>query len=673
MSVVTTQPKTSEAIRSSVRSSLADRGEAESLKARTRSIRAGNVITSLGGAGGALQTMAGPRKARSQEKEELSSLNNHFASYIQNMRSLQQRNSALEAQVLKLQATETTAHTKALFEKETKDLRKLVDELSEDKAKMVLERNKWRDQAEEYKKKWDDEAAWHAELNTEVAKLNKDLYAVTLIRVDLQNKLATMQEEIDFMVSVHKQELKQLQDQLNQSLSIVAVEQTQEAGPDVIAELYDLRQIYENFCRDIQEEAEAKYKEKFTEIEIERERDSKTMLAARGELITSRKELSELRGQLNTVMTTTETLQNRPGSDSQFSSRPVRSSHQESMATQVSRKTVVTTSEGALQTLSDARMTRASEKKELGILNDRFATYIDRVRALNESNATLEVQLQAAQVKAAPVDKAKFEEMLKELRTKVDELSKEKAQVEVERNSWQTQAEEWQGKCEDQISVRSELKADIEKHKMELEIITAARAGFESRLAVAQEEIEFVRKTHSEEMTVLQEELALTVTKIESQQPVMTGPDLSDTLKEIREQYETIGQANKQDAEAKYKEKFAEIALLREKDSEALAAARTEVAEFQKKLSTIRAESEAIRSKNGALEDSLKLTETRMLKEVEGYRQSIGKREAQIEKMKLEMAQNLTNYQELMNVKLALDIEIAAYRKLLEGEEMRLF
>ncbi|CAH1253930.1 GFAP [Branchiostoma lanceolatum] len=343
------------------------------------------------------------------------------------------------------------------------------------------------------------------------------------------------------------------------------------------------------------------------------------------------------------------------------------------MAAQVSRKTVVTTSEGALQTLSDARMTRASEKKELGILNDRFATYIDRVRALNESNATLEIQLQAAQVKAAPVDKAKFEEMLKELRTKVDELSKEKAQVEVERNSWQTQAEEWQGKCEDQISVRSELKADIEKHKMELEIITAARAGFESRLAVAQEEIEFVRKTHSEEMTVLQEELALTVTKIESQQTVMTGPDLSDTLKEIREQYETIGQANKQDAEAKYKEKFAEIALLREKDSEALAAARTEVAEFQKKLSTIRAESEAIRSKNGALEDSLKLTETRMLKEVEGYRQSIGKREAQIEKMKLEMAQNLTNYQELMNVKLALDIEIAAYRKLLEGEEMRLF
>ncbi|XP_035665876.1 non-neuronal cytoplasmic intermediate filament protein-like [Branchiostoma floridae] len=309
-----TQPKTSEAIRSSVWSSLIASGEdvsrsgPESLKARTRAIRAGNVITSLEGPGGTQQTMAGARKARVQEREELSAMDNLFASYIEKMRSLQQRNYAMEAQVLKLQASETTAHTKTLYEKETRDLRALVDELSEEKVKMVLERNQWREQAEEYRRKWEDEAAWHAELNTEVSKLNKDVYAVTQVHLDLQNKISTIKEEMDFMMMVHKHELKPLQDQLNESLSISAKDRTQESGLNVITKLYDLRQQYEDFCRGIQDEAESKYKEKFTELTLERERDNMTMLAARSELITSQKEVSDLREQFSTLMTTTETL-----------------------------------------------------------------------------------------------------------------------------------------------------------------------------------------------------------------------------------------------------------------------------------------------------------------------------------------------------------------------------
>lgn len=99
---------------------------------------------------------ASPTKmTRVQEKEELQHLNDRLAVYIDRVKSLEEMNTKLTAEITLIKSrTQTEVESvKSSFESELADARRLLDETAKEKAREQMENRKNAALAEDYKKK----------------------------------------------------------------------------------------------------------------------------------------------------------------------------------------------------------------------------------------------------------------------------------------------------------------------------------------------------------------------------------------------------------------------------------------------------------------------------------------------------------------------------------------
>ncbi|MEQ2295286.1 hypothetical protein AMECASPLE_012473 [Ameca splendens] len=320
---------------------------------------------------------------------------------------------------------------------------------------------------------------------------------------------------------------------------------------------------------------------------------------------------------------------------------------------------------------NEYKIIRTNEKEQMQGLNDRFAMFIEKVRNLEQQNKVLETELVALrQRQAEPSRLAElYQQEIRELRSQLEELNGEKSQVVIERDNIDDDLQKLRGKYDEEFRAREEAEAILKAFKKDVDDATMVRLDLEKKVESLLDEINFLRKVHEEEVAELSDMIQAAQVSVEME---VSKPDLTSALKEIRSQYESMASKNLQSAEEWYKSKFADLTEQASRSGDAIRASREEVNEFRRQLQSKTIEIESLRGTAESLENQLREMEDRHNMEINSYQENMAELENDLRTTKSEMARHLREYQDLLNVKMALDIEIAAYRKLLEGEETRI-
>lgn len=95
------------------------------------------------------------RVSRLEEKDQLTTLNDRLAAYIDHIRSLEKDNERLTLQVHTFEETSKREvdNVKALYEKELAAARRLVDEIAKENAKLSVSVGTYKSEAEEWMRK----------------------------------------------------------------------------------------------------------------------------------------------------------------------------------------------------------------------------------------------------------------------------------------------------------------------------------------------------------------------------------------------------------------------------------------------------------------------------------------------------------------------------------------
>ncbi|XP_005746075.1 keratin, type I cytoskeletal 19-like [Pundamilia nyererei] len=312
-----------------------------------------------------------------------------------------------------------------------------------------------------------------------------------------------------------------------------------------------------------------------------------------------------------------------------------------------------------------------NEKVTMQNLNDRLASYLEKVRSLETSNAQLERQIREWYEKQTPTvrDYSKYEKIIADLRKKIGLATQDNARLMLQIDNARLAAEDFRIKFENELAVRMSVESDIAGLRRVLDDLTMSRSDLEMQVEGLKEELVYLKKNHEEELAALRGQVSGSSVNVEVD--AKPQEDLNKVLDEIRAQYEGINEKNRREMEAWYKVKFDELNKQVASSTETLQSSKTEINDLKRTLQALQIELQSQISLKSALEGQLSETESRYSLQLTRLQAMVDGLEKELSEVRVDIERQSMEYQLLLDIKTRLEMEIAEYRRLLDGEDIQ--
>ncbi|CAM9905547.1 unnamed protein product [Lampetra planeri] len=367
--------------------------------------------------------------------------------------------------------------------------------------------------------------------------------------------------------------------------------------------------------------------------------------------------------------------------------------------------------------LSPARITRAQEKEELSNLNDRLAVYIDKMRSLEAENSMLRMRMsESEEVVTSEVTgiKASFERELADARRCLDSVAHEKARIEIESGKLRADFNELYSRMaqkerdlaaalgrnkdleaqlgskshalgtalaqqrilEDELrslkASLSSLEGNLLNLKKQLEEETLARVTAENAAQSLKEELEFRRSMFENEVKETRKRHESRLVEIDAGHQQEYENKLAQALQDLRAEHTDQVQLYKRELENNYKTKMENAKMSLQQNSTMSGVVQEELTESRMRIETLNNQLGALQRQVAGAEAQIRDLEETLRRERDSHWRQLADKDRELTEIRQAMTAQINEYEHLLEVKLALDMEISAYRKLLEGEEERL-